>query len=156
MRKRSRYKPKPVLLDPLGFVVESAKPLKDHDSYVLDWRLKNNLAFQALLRAEASVGDLNTLVAATNIVEALLVVCKLPDQDGTVARSAVALMDICDRANKGKGTATKAAEQQALRDMMVLHDELLENVTVRQFEEALAYARKEQKAGRASRLKGQK
>ena len=79
MRKRSRYKPKPVLLDPLGFVVESAKPLKDHDSYVLDWRLKNNLAFQALLRAEASVGDLNTLVAATNIVEALLVVCKLGD-----------------------------------------------------------------------------
>ena len=153
MRKRSRYKPKPVLLDPLGFVVESAKPLKDHDSYVLDWRLKNNLAFQALLRAEASVGDLNTLVAATNIVEALLVVCKLQDQDGTVARSAVALMDICDRANKGNGTATKAPEQQALRDMMVLHDELMENVSVKQFEEGLTYARKEIRAGRATKLK---
>lgn len=153
MRKRSKYKPKPVLLDPLGFVVESANPLKDHDSYVLDWRLKNNLAFQSLLRAEASIGDLNTLVAATNIVEALLVVCKLPDPEGTVARSSVALMDICARANVGKGTATKAAEQQALRDMMVLHDELLENVTVRQFESALLWARKEIKAGRADKIK---
>jgi hypothetical protein len=42
---------------------------------------------------------------------------------------------------------------QAMRDLMQLHDELLDVVTIRQFEDALAYARKEIAAGRASTLK---
>jgi hypothetical protein len=47
----------------------------------------------------------------------------------------------------------KAPEIQAMRDMMSFHDELLEVVTVGQFEKALAYARREIQAGRANRLK---
>ena len=35
MRKRSRYRPKPVLVDPVGYVLESIKPVKDHDDYLL-------------------------------------------------------------------------------------------------------------------------
>ena len=48
----------------------------------------------------------------------------------------------------------KAPEMQAMRDLMVLHDTLLETVNVREFEAALAFARKEIGEGRATRLKG--
>jgi hypothetical protein len=153
MRKRSKYRPKPKLADPVGFVVESSTPLVDHGNYVVDWQLRNNSAFEKLLKGTADKKDLNTLVASRNITEALIVTLGGHDIDGTLSRSAVALIDICDRGNSGKSVAMKAQEMQAMRDMMSLHDELLEVVTVGQFEKALTYARKEINAGRAARLK---
>lgn len=155
-KPRKKYRPKPVLLDPLGYAVESSTLLKDHGSWLLDWSLRNNVAFGELLKGRANKTDLDTLVAARNITEALVVTLKGVDIDGTLTRSACALIDICDRANAGKGTAMKAPEMQAMRDLMALHDELLEVVTVGQFETALAYARKEIEAGRATHLKGVK
>ena len=155
-KPRKRYRPKARLIDPVGFAVESSTLLKDHGSWGLNWSLKNNMAFAALLKGEASKTDLDTLVAARNITEALIVVLDGKDIDGTLARSACALIEICDRANAGKGTAMKAPEMQAMRDLMSLHDDLMEVITVGQFEKALAYARKEIAAGKAQRLKGLK
>jgi hypothetical protein len=152
-KPRKKYRPKPVMTNPVTFAIESVKPLADHDSYVLNWKLRNTLAFGELLRGRANKKDLDTLVSARNICEALVVTLKGADVDGTLTRSAVALIDICNRANKGMGTATKAPELQAIRDLMSFHDELLEAVTVGQFEAALAYARKEIKAGKAAHLK---
>ena len=153
MRKRSKYRPKPVLVDPVGYLVESNTLIKDHGSWLLDWALKNNIAFGELLKGRASKTDMDTLVAARNITEALVVTLGGTDVDGTLVRSAAALIDICARSNAGKGTAMRAEEMQAMRDLMALHDELLEVVTVGQFEKALAYARKEITAGKAQRLK---
>lgn len=153
MRKRSKYKPRPVLVDPVGFVVESVKPIVEHDNYVLDWKLKNNAAFAALMRGQATKTDMDTLAAAHNITDALLVILDGQDIDGTIARSAVAIMDICDRANAGKGVAMRANEMQAMRDLMQLHDELMDVVTLGQMEKAIAYAKKEIAAGRANRIK---
>lgn len=153
MRKRSKYKPRPVLRDPVGFVVESVTPLVEHDSYVLNWKLKNNEAFAALMRGQATKTDMDTLASAHNITDALLVILDGQDIDGTVARSAVAIMDICNRANAGKGVAMRAAEMQAMRDLMQLHDELMDVVTLGQMEKAIAYAKKEIAAGRANRIK---
>jgi hypothetical protein len=153
MRKRSKYKPKPILANPIGYLIESVTPLAEHDNYLLNWQLKNNSAFEKLLKGQADKHDMNTLLAARNITEALIVTLKGHDIDGTLARSAVALIDICARANAGKALAMKAPEIQAMRDMMGLHDELLEVVTVKQFEIALAYAKKEINAGRAASVK---
>jgi hypothetical protein len=153
MRKRSKYKPKPVLQNPLGYVMESATPLIEHETYVVDWQLKNNSAFEKLLKGIADKKDINTLVAARNITEGLMVTLKGADADGTLARSAVALIELCDRGNAGKSLVMKAQELQAMRDMMQLHDELLEVVTVRQFERALEYTKNEIKVGRARHLK---
>lgn len=153
MRKRSKYKPRPVLVDPVGFVVESVKPIVEHDNYVLDWKLKNNAAFAALMRGQATKTDMDTLAAAHNITDALLVILDGQDIDGTIARSAVAIMDICERANAGKGVAMRANEMQAMRDLMQLHDELMDVVTLGQMEKAIAYAKKEIAAGRANRIK---
>ena len=152
-KPRKKYRPKSVILNTMEFVKESIKPLAEHDSYVIDWKLKNHVAFATLLRGEAKKAQLDTLVAARNICEALVVTLKGQDIDGTLTRSAVALIEVCARANAGKGTAMRAPEMQAMRDLMAFHDELLDAVTVQQFERALAYARKEIAAGRAARLK---
>jgi hypothetical protein len=153
MRKRSKYKPRPRLVDPVGFVVESVKPLAELDDYVLKWKLRNHEAFAALMRGQASKDDIDTLAAARNIAEALMVVLDGEDIDGTLARSAVAIIEMCDRGNAGKALVMRSEEMQAMRDLMQLHDELLDVVTIRQFEDALAYAKKEIAAGRATRMK---
>lgn len=152
-KPKKKYRPKPVMLNTMEFVKESIKPLVEHDSYVLDWKLKNNVAFAALLRAEATRKDLDTLVAARNIVEALVITLKGADINGTLVRSEAALIEICDRANAGKGTAMRAPEIQALRDLMEFHDALLDAVTVQQFETALNCARSEATNGRTKRIK---
>lgn len=155
-KPRKKYKPKKVLLNAHEWVVESITPLTQHASYVVDWTLKNNAAFEKLMRGEARRAEIDVLMAARNICEAISVTkFKAVDDDtGTLARSKVAIADICARANAGKGTAMKAAEMQAIRDLMVMHDMLLENVNVGEFEVALAYAKKEITSGRADKLKG--
>lgn len=152
-KPRKQYRPKPVMRNAFEYAVESAKPLAEHGSYVIDWKLKNVVAFGALMRGQATRVELDVLVACRNIVEALVFTLKGVDIGGCLARSKVALLDICDRANAGKGTAMRAPEIQALRDLMEFHDALLDVVTVQQFEDALAYARKELTSGRADRLK---
>lgn len=96
-KPRRKYRPKERFVDPVAFAVESSRLLKDHGTYILDWNLKINVAFAALLKGQASKTDLDALVSARNIVEALVVTLKGVDIDGTIARSAVALIDICDR-----------------------------------------------------------
>ena len=155
-KPRKKYKPKQVMLNAHEWAVESATPLTQHDSYVVDWTLKNNAAFEKLMRGEARRAELDVLIAARNICEAISVTkfSAVDDDTATLARSETALKDICARANAGKGTAMKAAEMQAIRDLMVLHDTLLENVSVREFEIALAYAKREIASERASKVKG--
>lgn len=153
MRKKSKYKPRPVLTDPVAYVVESSTLLADHGTYVIDWKLKNHAAMEMLIKGMAKKPHMDTIVAARNVTEGLMVVLDGTDVDGTLTRSGAALMDVCDRANAGKGTTLRAPEMQALRDLMALHDELLDVVTVGQMERAIAYIKKEIKAGKASVLK---
>lgn len=148
-KPRKKYRPKGRMIDPLGFVIESVKPLAEHGNYLLEWKLRNHLAFEALLKASASKRDLDNLIAARNICEALVHTLDGKDIDGTLTRSAIALIEIHQRASEGKGTAMRAPEIQAMRDLMQFHDELLDAVTVGQFDAALQYARREIALGRA-------
>lgn len=154
-KPRKKYRPRHVMLNTVEYVKESIKPLSEHDSYLVDWKIKNNESFAALMKGQALRKDLDTMVAARNICEAVVVTRygAQDDDTGTLTRSQAALMDICDRASAGKGTAMKAPEMQAMRDLMHLHDDLLETITVKEFEAALAYAKKELTNGRAARLK---
>ena len=56
MRKRSKYRPKPVLANPLGYVIESMTPVAKHDSYLVDLKIKNSEAMYALLHGTAHRG----------------------------------------------------------------------------------------------------
>lgn len=137
----------------MAYVVESAQLLKDHSPhYVVTWKIRNVESFGRLIRGEAKRQDVDNLLAARNITEAMMVVAGIKEDDGTLARSACALIEICDRLAAGK-KALYPAEMQALRDMMQVHDELLDLVTMKQFEDALAYARREIRIGNVQMVK---
>lgn len=153
MRKKSKYKPKPILLNPMLYVQESMQTMDEHSgSMILTWKLRVNASYDSLLKGEATKSDFNNLHAAINIVESLLIVCEGKDVDGSVPRATCAILEIEDRYKQGQ-KALRAQEIQAVRDLVSFHDELVGVVTVKDFEDALAFARKQIKAGKVVKSK---
>lgn len=157
MRKRSKYRPHPVLVNPLGYVLEGNQPLTSQDSYVVDLKLKNHGALSALLRGQASKSDINDLIAMHNIQEAfqrMLAQKMMPDlpielDKSTLIRGKAALLELSSRGAQTGKFICRAPEIQAMNDLIDQLDELLSLVTVRHMERARAFALNEIKCKRA-------
>ena len=151
MRKRSKYRPRPILADPLGYVIEGAIPVAQHKSYLVDLKLKNHGSMTALLQGSARKTDLNTLIAMYNIQEAIRrmlkqrVITDLPIEldQSTLIRGKAALLDLSTRGAAIEHFVCRAPEIQALNDLMDL-------INVRHMEKAIAFARNEIACHRAT------
>ena len=49
MRKRSKYRPKRILVNPVGYVLESLIPVTQYESYLIDLKIKNSEAMVSLM-----------------------------------------------------------------------------------------------------------
>lgn len=151
MRKRSTYRPRPVLADPLGYVLEAMRPITDHESYLVDLKLRNHGAMSMLLKGQATKREIDDLIAMHNIQEAIRrmlkqrVITDLPIEldASTLIRGKCALYDVAARGAKINRFVCKAPEIQALNDLMQMHDELMDLLTVGHMEKAIAFARNE-------------
>jgi tRNA(Leu) C34 or U34 (ribose-2'-O)-methylase TrmL len=126
MRKRSKYRPRNVLLNPVGFVLEGMTPVRAHDSYLLDLKIRNHDAMAKLLRAEATQADMDTLIACSNITEALYKL-GFGEEYGEVCiggREAII------------GIAHRAVEHKR-------YDAQMDVITIKDMERALAYAKQQ-------------
>ena len=142
MRKRSSYRPRPVLVDPLGYVLESMKPITDHESYLVDLKLRNHAALTLLLKGQAAKQEINDLLAAHNATLGLVKTLNYPDDTYIMQRSHSALQGVVARFAEVGRYVLRGSEMAALNEMISLHDEFLDHVTVRQMEEALAYIKR--------------
>ena len=139
MRKRSKYRPKPVLVNPLGYVLESMKPVAHHDQYLIDLKIKNHQAMVALLHGKATYDDFDILIALSNVVEALY---KLGFGEGykdVTVDGREAIIKIVNRAASIKRFTPTGLEIQALNLLMELHDAQMDVITIKDMERALDY-----------------
>lgn len=158
MRKRSKYRPRPVLADPVGYVISGTIPVAMHETYLVDLKLKNHGAMTELLQGSASKAGLNTLIAMYNIQEAIhrmlarRVITDLPIQldQSTLIRGKAALLDLSSRGKTTGRFVCRAPEIQALNDLMAMHDELMDLISVRHMEKAIAFAKTEVACHRAT------
>ena len=141
MRKRSKYRPKPVLMNPLGYVIESMTPVAKHGSYLVDLKIKNSVAMVALMRGSATKGDMDTLIAMSNMTEALHQMGFGKEYQDVCVEGRFAILSIVQRTGKhGRFTPT-GPEIQMLNLLMELHDAQMDIVTIRDIEKALALVR---------------
>jgi len=151
-KPRKKYRPKPILADPVGFVTERITPVSKHESYLLDLQLKNSAAMSALMRGTAFKRDMDILIAMSNIVEAL---CKLgfgKDYTDASVDGREAILRIVWRAvDKLRFTPT-GPEIQALNRLMELHDAQMEIITVQDMERALVLAKQQLRDKKAIKL----
>ena len=138
MRKRSKYRPKPVLQNPLGYVIESMTPVTKHENFLLDLKIKNSESMVSLMQGRAIKADMDILIAMSNVTEALQQMGFGKDYQDVCVDGRFAILKIIERARQhGRFTPT-GPEIQLLNLLMELHDAQMDVITVRDIEKALA------------------
>jgi hypothetical protein len=143
MRKKSKYKPKGIRTNALGYVLESLKPVTQHESYLLDLKIKNSIAMAALLKGQANMSDIDTLVAMSNIVEALHQLGFGAEYKDVAVAGREAILRIVYRAKEITRFTPTGLEIQALNELMELHDAQMEVITIRDMERANEFVLKQ-------------
>jgi hypothetical protein len=153
MRKRSKYRPRAVLTNPVAYVVESMTPVTQHDNYLLDLKIKNHGAMTALTQGQATIPDMDTLIAMSNIVDALWTLGFGKEFKDVVVAGQAALISVGQRGAPTCRFILRANEMAALNNLMDLHDAQMEVVTVKDIERAIDVVNKTVAAGRVQRIK---
>ena len=143
MRKRSKYKPKPVLLNPMGFVMENLSPVRSHTSFMIDLKIKNHAALDAVTKGVATRFDIDTLISMGNMTEAFARMGFGKDYSDVVKEGLLALRSVGKRGAESGRFILKAAEMTALNEFMELHDAQMEVVTLKDMDAAIALVREE-------------
>ena len=146
-KPRKKYRPKPILSNPVGYVLESMTRVADHDFPMVDLKIKNHMAMTMLMQGTAVKDDMDKLIAMSNITEALWELGFGKEYRNVCVDGRYAILSIANRAIKhGKFTPT-GPENTMLNMLMELHDAQMEVVTVRDMEKALDVVRTKLRTG---------
>jgi hypothetical protein len=143
MRKRSKYRPRQILLNPLGYVLEGMTPVAKHDQYLVELKIKNHMAMSTLTKGLATRDDINVLIATFNIVEALYRLGFGTEYADVVHNGLDALRDVGKRGADTDKFILKSTEMNALNLAMELHDAQMELITIKDMDNAVNIVRKE-------------
>jgi hypothetical protein len=143
MRKRSKYKPKPVILDTMSYVMSGMKQMTNLKDQLIALQLKNHLALEALRLGQATKEDIDTLINAFNITEALAKQ-KIGDDYKTEIKEAQDALFACAKrgVENNYRFVMKGTELKAINYVMEIHDAQLEASTVKDIELATNYVYK--------------
>ena len=140
MRKRSKYRPRPQLTDPLTWVLAGMKPVLTAKEVMDNVRIKNHLALRCVVDGTATRKDMDILIEAFNVTEAL---CRVDaslgrDWSEEIKAGQDALLAMGRRGlAKGDRFVFTGPELNAANIVMEIHDAQLERCTVAQMEKAL-------------------
>jgi len=143
MRKRSKYRPRPQLANPLGYVLESIKPVAQHEHYLVELKIKTHLAMSTLTKGLAKRDDIDTLIAAVNIVEALYRLGFGREYADVVKGGLDALRSVGKRGAESGRFVLKSDEMNALNLAMELHDAQMDIITIKDMDKAIALVKEE-------------
>lgn len=137
MRKRSSYRPKPQLPNPVAWIINGFKPVSQ--AGIVNVQIKNHNAIDALRKGVADREDIDTIIEALNIAEALQRL-GIGDEYKDELRSAQdALYAVSRRGiDREYRFVLKAQELAAINLGMEIHDAQIEVTTVEQMEKAMS------------------
>ena len=137
MKKRSKYRPRVVLQNPLDFVLSGFKPVRDLPGIYIDVQLKNRAALEQVRKGNATKEDIDMLIGAFNITEALAIMGKGHDWLDEIKQGQDALLALSRRGvANGMRFIMTAKQWEALKLVMDLHEEQLAHATVHDIEKA--------------------
>ena len=152
MKKRKQYRPKHVLVNPVGYVMESLKPVSQHEDYLIDLRIKNHGAMAALTQGRATRADLKTITAMNNITVALFSLGFGTQYNDELNAGRAALMSVAERGKLSDHFILRGDEMNALNTLLELHDAQLEVINVKHIEQAIEVVHKAARTGKFQRI----
>ena len=149
-RKKSKYKPKGVRLDAITWVINGFRNISETGDAVLHLKIKNHESIEALRKGEATRLDIDTIIGAFNIAEALARMRIGDDYAKEIKAGQDALLDVAKRGvSRDDKFILKAAEMQAINLTISIHDAQLEITTIGELEKAMEIVAKEIKMRKA-------
>jgi len=141
MRKKSKYKPKGVRLDNLTWVTAGLKKVGNLPSAGVDLKLKNHEALESVLKGYATRDHVDILIAAFNMAEAIYHITPSLGQDwsGEIKAAQNAVFTMSRRSLTLNNFVFNAAEMAAVKLGMLIHNQQLDDCTVREMEQAIDY-----------------
>ena len=150
MRKRSKYRPKPVLQSPMDYILSGFKPVRELPGIYLDAQLKNRAALEQVRVGQAVKEDIDMLIGAFNVTEALAMSGMGSDWMDEIRQGQDALLELSRRGvARGMRFIMTAKEWEKLKLVMDLHEEQLAQATVYDIEKAHDFVYREIAQGKA-------
>jgi hypothetical protein len=139
MRKKSSYKPRPVRVDNLNWILAGMKKVGTLPTAGVDLKLKNHGALDSILMGKGTRDHVDVLIAAVNICEALVRIRDDLGLDWAIEIKAAqdALYTMAKRGVEKNSFAFTGLEMTAMKLVMDVHDAQLDNCTVKEMERAL-------------------
>ena len=141
MRKRSKYRPRPVIADTMHYVRAGFRPLTDVVDQDRHLRTRNHLALEAVMRGQATRDDIETLIAASNMTMALKR-GGFGDEYHDIARAGA---DAIEALRGRERHVCTGPELTAIKRMMELHDAQLDIVRIIDLEAGIELAKRKER-----------
>lgn len=149
-RKKSKYKPKGVRIDATTWVINGFRNISETGDAVLHLKIKNHESLECLRKGEATRMDIDAIISAFNMAEALARMQIGDDYAAEIKAGQDALLDVAKRGvNRDDRFVLKAAELSAINLVMEIHDAQLEITTIGELEKAMDIVAKEIRMRRA-------
>lgn len=149
MKRNKKYRPKRILRDPLAYVVEGMTAIPKYESYMVDVGITTHAAMANLTQGKATKTDINRLINAGNMSEALHRRGFGKEYEAVLRTGIDALYEVAIRGAKTNKFVLRASEMEAINMLLELHDAQLEIATVKDVERALALVEEELRNKRA-------
>lgn len=117
-------------------MLESLKPVKSHDGYLVDLKIKNHGSMEALTKGNAGRTEIDLLINMGNTTEALYRLGFGEDYGDVVKQGLDALHEVGKRGIETGRFILKAHEMSHLNLLMELHDAQMEVITVKDMDRA--------------------
>ena len=138
MRKRSKYRPKKVFADPIAWVINGLKPMRE-SSEALSLKIKNHQALLEMTQGKGNRDDIDVVIAAMNMAEALYIINPDLGEDYAPEIKAAqdALFHMAQRGLQRDRFVFTGLEIKAINHGMELHDAQLDACTIGELEQAM-------------------
>ena len=149
-RKKSKYKPKGVRLDATTWVINGFRNISETGDAVLHLKIKNHESLECLRKGEATRMDIDAIISAFNMAEALARMQIGDDYSAEIKAGQDALLDVAKRGvSRDDRFVLKAEELTAIMLVAEIHDAQLEITTIGELEKAMDIVMKEIKMRKA-------
>jgi hypothetical protein len=149
-KPRKKYKPKGVRLDAVQWVINGFRNISQTGDAVLHLKIKNHESLECLRKGEATRIDIDTIISAFNIAEALARMKIGDDYAADIKAGQDALLAVAKRGvSRDEKFILKAQELTAIMLVAEIHDAQLEITTIGELEKAMDIVAKEIKARKA-------
>ena len=139
MRKRSKYRPRQVLANPVQWVLSGFAPMRENP-HAIELKIKNHHALFDMTQGDADRDTVDLLIAAMNMAEALALVN--PDKLGghleAEIRASQDALHAMGKRSLAKGVFRfTGPELQAMNTGMDIHDQQLDTCNIAELDQAI-------------------